>query len=470
MHRVFPIFLALCLIFSLSACQKQIRPKRDKYYPTQKDYVDISPYKSPQLRSRQHAKLAVGVSISGGGSRAYGFAAGVLLGLEEVTNDLGGNFLSEIDYISATSGGGFAAGSFISAYHAHLLSNSQEAFLLGNYYDNFIKPNLLASYALPVIFGRLNPRTLFHHLDNGDHLERKIDNLICGRKLRARMGLPLDPIRLGDIFIPKENELKKVLFPLFVSNASLVSNIRLFTFAPQTLADYKVAGYTHRLKNYHYAAPMNPYELPLSVGIKASGTFPGAVGNSTLPSTYNGENYLHLFDGGLCDNVGFRAAIDMLKEDKVADTRILLVIDVDMNAYPNTFSKSPNGSFSIPSVLKTPLSGLVSRRMMRNKEIQEKCKVFGITPIFLDFTALIEGSTVAPPARIYVKKERERIIQMIKNEEKLSDLDLQILYELAEGIPTKYTMSARELEFLVTIGKAVVRQKSELLLSYLKEK
>ncbi|MCI4670624.1 MAG: patatin-like phospholipase family protein [Bacteroidia bacterium] len=460
------IFNILIISLLSTSCNRYIKPKRENYFPSRKDYVDINPYKSPQGRNAQHPNLAVGVALSGGGSRAYGFSAGVLLGLEALDNGMGSNYLREVDYISAVSGGGFAAGCMLATQHAHLQKYPHKKFLFANY-EAYMKECLMKNYAKPVVFGRGNPKTLFGKLDNGDQLERRVDDFICGRKLRKGMGLPLESIRLGDIFIKKEDSLREVIFPHFVANASLTSNARLFTFAPQTLADYQVSGYVHRMKKYHYAEMMDPYEMPLSVGIKSSGTFPGAVMNSTLASKYKGTRYIHLYDGGLADNVGWRAAIDMLKEDSIATKKILLVVDVDMNAYPETFSKRENGGFFLTSLWRTPFSGLDSRRMMRNKEIEEKCAVFGITPIYLDFTALIANSQASPPEKINVRQERKRIIEMINKDQTLNEADLQILYELAVGIPTKYSLGSKELEFLLTIGKEVVKQKADILSSYL---
>jgi len=460
--------IAFLALFSLTcSCRQSIRPKRDKYIPAPKDYVDIGHYRSPQEREGQHSDLAIAVAMSGGGSRAYGFAAGVLLGLEEVDNDMDRNFLHELDYLSTVSGGGFTAGCFIAARHAHLLRGSKQPFLLEDYYEGFVKESLLKSYSNPVILARFNPRTLFAHLDHGDALEKAINDQICGRKLRKRLGLPLESIRLGDIFIDKNDRESKVQFPLLVANASLTSNIRLFCFTPAILKHYRVSGYVHRFKNQQLDTLIDPYQMPLSVGLKASGTFPGAVMNTTLSAKYRGEKYLHLFDGGLADNVGWRAAIDMLKEDSIAKKRLLFVVDVDMSAYPRTYSERESGGFFISSLYRTPFSGLDSRRMMRNKEIEEKCSIFDITPIYLDFTALIEGNEVLPPERIYLTRERERLVSLINKGEKLTPLDLQILYELAVNIPTKYTLSPTELEFLVTIGKEVVRQQGERLRSFL---
>ncbi|PBJ12870.1 hypothetical protein [Flavobacterium sp. ACN6] len=89
--------------------------------------INLSEYKSVQERDSrfQNPNIALGVGISGGGSRAQFFSMGVLLGLEEVQEESSKrNFLNEIDYFSTVSGGCYSAG-----YYLTILKNKLQ-------YDN----------------------------------------------------------------------------------------------------------------------------------------------------------------------------------------------------------------------------------------------------------------------------------------------------------------------------------------------
>jgi hypothetical protein len=78
--------------------------------------VSLNDYKSVQDRDTkfQNPNIALGIAISGGGSRAQFFSMGVLLGLEEIEeNNQQRNFLNEIDYFSTVSGGCYSAGYYL---------------------------------------------------------------------------------------------------------------------------------------------------------------------------------------------------------------------------------------------------------------------------------------------------------------------------------------------------------------------
>src|SRR6187402_95381 len=78
--------------------------------------VSLNDYKSVQERNTrfQNPNIALGIAISGGGSRAQFFSMGVLLGLEEIQeNYQQRNFLNEIDYFSTVSGGCYSAGYYL---------------------------------------------------------------------------------------------------------------------------------------------------------------------------------------------------------------------------------------------------------------------------------------------------------------------------------------------------------------------
>lgn len=84
--------------------------------------VDLSAYRSVQSRPGQDGSISLALAISGGGQRASNFGVGVMLALEAIATDgpVRRNVLAEIDYFSTVSGGGLAAGAYISSLHDHL--------------------------------------------------------------------------------------------------------------------------------------------------------------------------------------------------------------------------------------------------------------------------------------------------------------------------------------------------------------
>ena len=60
--------------------------------------VTIEHYKTPQLRAGQNPEKALGLAISGGGSRAEYFSLGVLIGLDHMQLSER-TFLEEVDYV-----------------------------------------------------------------------------------------------------------------------------------------------------------------------------------------------------------------------------------------------------------------------------------------------------------------------------------------------------------------------------------
>jgi hypothetical protein len=92
----------LILFFQLSFSQNKINLFSEINYNSI-PAVSLNEYKSVQERDKklQNPNIALGVAISGGGSRAQFFSMGVLLGLEEIEeNNSHRNFLNEIDYFS----------------------------------------------------------------------------------------------------------------------------------------------------------------------------------------------------------------------------------------------------------------------------------------------------------------------------------------------------------------------------------
>ena len=347
--------------------------------------VDLNQYTSAQLRKGpQNNQIIVAAAISGGGHRAANFGAGVLLALEriEVGNS---NVLQEIDYFSTVSGGGFAAGSYLSTLHDYINIEGVDGINEFRYADYFkpseqpvskeiksycresctnytknkmtqcVRRNIERGYRQPLFSVLASPTAWFTDLDRGDFLEEKIDLRLLGSCWREREGT--NSLTMGDIF--HLDKSKSPPLPYWITNATIFDNGAIFPFTPDVLNEYCINGYIHNKKK-HYVGQnngescnedINDYlTFPLSVGVKASASFPGVVAATTISSSFhnNPNVYIRLMDGGLSDNLGILTAVDLLIQDEGMDKnskpkKVLIVIDAYKENYEpfSTASGSP---------------------------------------------------------------------------------------------------------------------------------
>ena len=158
---------ALGAILLCFGCKSKIYTHRHQFIQKEAPIIDVQKYRSVQERPNQNPDVAIAMAISGGGSRAYNFAMGVLLELDNIYIGQQRSILNEIDYFSTVSGGGFAAGSYVSALYEHQTYHPGETFHLKPYYDNRIKKALSKNYTSPIVGSWVNPVTWFSFLDDG---------------------------------------------------------------------------------------------------------------------------------------------------------------------------------------------------------------------------------------------------------------------------------------------------------------
>ncbi len=456
--------LLLGAVFLLCACSRKLYPDRSQFI---KDgdtvpVLNLSTYKSVQERPGQDPNLALVVAISGGGSRAANFASGVLAELERLYLPSGRNLLQEVDYFSTVSGGGFAAGAYVAALYDHQRFFPDSTFSYLHYWEYYIQSDLQHSYTWQLARANVNPRLLFSYMDDGDILERAIDNNVLGYRRRNKLaGMrderpPRYSLTLGDFFLPKDSP-QPVRFPMPIANTTVLGKWVLFPFTPDMLQTYQVIGYTHRLHN-HIDPNLDPYSVPLAVGIKASGSFPVLIANTTLKSAYSEQRpWLHLLDGGLSDNVGFLTALEILKQDP-APRKVLLLIDVDNVGNRPVFSHRRGAMFGLKVLAQLPSSGLDARRVRLLQEIAETCSAYDIQHVMLSFGRFLQNSAQNElPIELQRKEEYRRLLPPLENNALLTPRDQQILYELLTAVGTKYHVTKEEQRLLFHGGRQLVR-------------
>ncbi|HMQ47959.1 MAG TPA: patatin-like phospholipase family protein [Saprospiraceae bacterium] len=463
------LWFFLVVVTTFSNCSRKIYIDRSQFFKDGEAApgVDLSYYKSVQLRPHQDSTLAVAMAISGGGSRAANFGLGIMLGLEELLITETQDALDQVDYFSTVSGGGFGAGAYICALYDHHFFQRQTPFSLSQYADDQICGDLCYSYAGALIRGNLNVKLWFSLVDDGDALEKAIDDQVLGYKRRREAGnKKLPGILLGDLFVPKGSD-QPVLYPMHITNSTALNTMTIFPFTPDILNQYQIYGYTHRLKTIK-DDNLDVFSMPLSVGIKSSGSFPVLISNTTLRSCYSPERpYLHLIDGAMTDNTGYYTALDILRQDE-SSRKILIIVDADASGNLYTFSKKEAARSSLGVLFRLPASGLYARRSTLQSDIETRCQQYDVTPIYFSFSNLIKNNPAEVPHKIDIKKEMDRLLELMQLENfELSPYDQQILYEVLIHIGTKYTMKEEEQLLLMLTGRMLVRLEEEKIYSYM---
>lgn len=476
--------------------------------------IDLSEYRSVQKRPNQNPDIAVAMAISGGGHRAANFAVGILLGLESFTvNETPINILNEIDYFSTVSGGGFAAGVYISSRYDHNQSHSKGPYSLNKVlhaHNNRILKNLERDYQSVLLASGFNPQT-YGHKDSGDVLEQMFDDYILGAKYRKNNY----SLQLSDIFQPalshtqtssttppvvlavpgqtasiserdkktsdqqtraQQTSDQKPVFPFWFANATVYENGARFSFTPDVIRKYHIKEITHRMEYIKLNKKCN--NMPLAVAIKTSASFPVAVPATTFTCADPNDplnDYLHLMDGGLIDNLGVRSAFDALHQDK-APRRILIVVDAYKgSSFPlsktETSPCGPQAAFRITKIALDSDHTLLKHNVLMKASQSAKDGRKPIDVIFLSFEDLkpennkkienikeeLDKIRKAKADAILRRVQREINITMkIKELELNTAKDIYDLYHDARAIATSLNITPAEQHLLLQAGQAVV--------------
>ncbi len=429
----------------------------------------MSAYRSEQERAGQDGDLALAVAISGGGQRAANFAAGVMLGLEEISRSgaAADNALRQVDYLSSVSGGGLAAAAYISSLNDHLClggSADDYSFALAMRSrgpltasvrtDPQLRRYLEISYVRDIVKGAM----AWTPYDRGQYLEAAFDDNVLGRtwrrdKIKAMGGDPRfgQSLTLGDIFVRADSP-RPVRLPYWVANAAVFENGALFPVTPDHLKLYKVVGYSHRFARVAFDAKTQSYEefldsVPLSLAAKASGTFPAAIPATVVRSEMDKLNpYLYLFDGGIGDNMGIVTAVRILKQDQRPRRKVLLVIDASADGYA-PFSSDSSPPSAGTTALQAAMVQQGSFRGRYREVMQDICRANNITPIFLSFDDLANMSDCAALCEKGLAQEEIKSLSKEKTPKP---------FQMVRSVATWYSVAVEEQSLLLAAGRVAV--------------
>lgn len=299
--------------------------------------IQLDKYKPVQTRANKKRNFALALAISGGGYRSANLGLGVLLGLEKIKNKgLKENLLQEIDYISTVSGGGLPVGFYLTKLHNYYEHHTNiNQFSLETEINNLLLNDSIRTNPLRADLTR-------YLYSTNERVGLRIEQILNDTLLWTNQG----GLTEGDIFVPKGSN-KAVQLPYWIINTTIYQNSAIFPFTPDELNDALITRYYHRNQYwYNYSNQPLGYKMPVSVGLMASMSVPIVLPATTFESRACTTTpcYLHLYDGGIADNLGINTALNLLIQDK-RKIKILMVVDSgkDLIKSYSKFKKSPKG-------------------------------------------------------------------------------------------------------------------------------
>ncbi len=344
MKRFLINFFELLLILSvvLTGCKTAIAVNAEiKDQPiepiTLESYADVQQRKSDNY---QNPNLALGLSISGGGSRAEYYGLGVLMGLDEIVlpqdslrnvsnSSTKRNFLNDVDYFSTVSGGGFAAGYYLGARKNGLLLSDQSLRDFWLCSNSKFKSNI--PYNAKV--GNLISKYKKYEKDRRrPSFPDMVDKNILQKGNKDLTNNTIGTLRLKDFFTKAGEE---ATMPMFVANGTIYNNSERIPFMPHIIGQLNIEKSLMPNEDLRMNNTYNDgYSLPLKYAIAASSGFPGLVPQVKFKVDYkhhkkdSNKYYLRIIDGGVVDNLGFTTLVELLKYDTVDDeNKRALIID-----------------------------------------------------------------------------------------------------------------------------------------------
>ena len=346
----FPFKSALSLLSAalLSACSLV------KYQPLAGiDTVDLQRgyrFETSQLQRNNEDDTLIVLMFSGGGTRAAALGYGVLEQLHKQQITIGGkkqSLMSNVDVVVGVSGG-----SVLAAYFA---LKGEETIPL--FYKHFLHQNFQRQVVKQAFSMSNLPRLASPEYGRGDLLQEQFENYLFGkttfRDLEMNRKGPFAIISATDMGIGEHFNFTQEYFDpmcidlgdLRLARAVAASSSVPMVFAPITLNNN--GGHCQ-------------YTLPLQLvsdseaGKKQLQTRKEFFERFQKYSNSKNRPYIHLFDGGLTDNLGMRSLLDMTEmypekilTHKIKQNKIRHIVVINVNAQ-NEVSSNLDKSAAVP--------------------------------------------------------------------------------------------------------------------------
>jgi NTE family protein len=268
-----------------------------------------------EQKADNHSQALVLMAFSGGGTRAAAFSYGVLKELSEsyIGEDDQKRALSqEIDVISAVSGGSFTA-AYFGLYGNRIFEDYEQVFLRRD-----VQGELTSQVLNPLNWSRL----LSPYYTRADMATELYDDTIFNNATFSDLNRANGPfviinateMTIGTRFQFTQNYADIIctdLAPMPVARAVTASSAVPLLFSPLTI--------TNRAGECGWQAPLWA-EQALSSPDRTSRLYNLASSMMALNDRED-HPYLHLFDGGLADNLGLRTILDsVMRHDGIMET------------------------------------------------------------------------------------------------------------------------------------------------------
>ena len=314
-------------------------------------------------QSDKGSEVLVMLAFSGGGTRAAAFSYGVLKELSETNLEMEGQtyrLSDEVDLITAVSGGSFTA-AYFGLYGDRIFEDYEQVFLRRD-----VQGELTSQTINPLNW----PRLFSPFYTRADMATELYDETIFNHATFADMTQAHGPfivinateMTLGTRFQFTQNYANIIctdLSKLPVARAVTASSAVPILFSPITI--------TNRAGECDWQTPAWVREA-LTSQDRTSRLYNHAS-NMTALENREDHPYLHLFDGGLADNLGLRAMLDgvlrhkgfveMLHANGMEKTRKVIVILVNaetaLDVESSRLMQTPTFTASISAATSVPL-------------------------------------------------------------------------------------------------------------------
>ena len=297
-----------------------------------------------QAESEKSDELLLIITFSGGGTRAAALSYGVLQALADTWITIDGNqrrLLDEVDVISSVSGG-----SFTSAYYGLFGDRIFEDFE-----TRFLKYDVEGDLTLRLISPSNWPKLMSSYYARSDLAADYFDEILFENKTFSDFKiprLPLVAINATDIALGTQFTFLGYQF------APICTDLSSYPVSRAVTASAAVPGLFSTIVLKNYAGTCN-YRQPLwaadalQKGLQTTRSYQEA---KTLNNYMDADRfaYIHLFDGGLSDNLGVRFILNYTAQTEnilqqmemlnLQNTKKLAIIVVDArNRMATDFAK-----------------------------------------------------------------------------------------------------------------------------------
>ena len=278
------------------------------HYPRNQSIASVQSLEKFFLKDKKHAerseKLLLVLTFSGGGTRAAAFSYGVLEALADTKVSMDGTerrLLDEVDAISSVSGGSFTA-AYFGLFGDRIFADFESKFLKKDV-QSALTFRLLSPFSWPKLWSLYYNRT--------DMAADYYDELLFEKKTFesfTRPGSPLIAINATDAALGSQFTFIGGQF------APICSDLSSFPVSRAVAASSAVPGaFTSVILTNH--AGTCDYQFPewavAALGRKKTSTRQYRhARNLTAYLDIENYPYLHLFDGGISDNLGIRTIIN----------------------------------------------------------------------------------------------------------------------------------------------------------------